>query len=212
MQALLRRDAREVSHGEAIGVKLQRCVVSFQIDAQRHYVHFALGDAEVAAHVAGIILADRSEAVHVLDVGADQIERLCAVGFRELAEEQVFALEGAADGAADGFADGLGEADQQRIRQRHDVGRRLAAQPGRQFMDLFALAPVFAAQHGDGHFAQQVGIHRNRAARGELQGPLGIPEAVEQPRRVAEKAGVLFEIDADASEEDLVRGHVGLVG
>ena len=175
-------------------------------------MHLALGDAQVAAHIASVILADSGEAIHVFDVGPDQIQRLRAVWFGKLAEEQVLALQRAADRAAHSFSDGLREADQQRIRQRHDIGRRLAAQPGRELVDLLALAPVFTAQHGNRHLSEQARVHRNRPARCQLQRPLGIPQFVDDPRRFAEQPRMLLQIHADASEEDLVRSHVGLVG
>ena len=50
-------------------------------------------------------MADGGEAIHVFDIGADQIERYRAVRLGKLAQEQVLALERAADGLAGGFAD-----------------------------------------------------------------------------------------------------------
>src|SRR5215216_2687825 len=52
---------------------------------------------------------------------------------------------------------------------------------------------------------------RSEAARGELERELRVPQPVEQARRVAEEGRVLFEVDADAAEEDAPAADVRLV-
>ena len=53
--------------------------VALQIDAERHDAHLALGNAEVAGHELRAVVADGDEAIHMLDMAPDQLQRLRAV-------------------------------------------------------------------------------------------------------------------------------------
>ncbi len=74
VQALFRRDPSEVSDGETVAEQPQSGIVALEADANRHDVHLVAGDAEVAAHEFRVVFADRREAVHVLDVGPNQLQ------------------------------------------------------------------------------------------------------------------------------------------
>src|SRR6516225_3448127 len=74
VQALFRRDPGEVSHRETVAAKTEVGTESVEVDAKRHHVHLLPGDAEVGAHELRVKFADRREAVHVPNVGANQLQ------------------------------------------------------------------------------------------------------------------------------------------
>ena len=63
-----------------------------------------------------------------------------------------------------------------------------------------------------GRLLQQPRVARHRTASERLDDTRGIPEAVEKPRGLPEKRGVLLEVDADPAEQDTSATHVRLVG
>ena len=133
VQALLGRDAREVAYCKTVFSNTRRLVtdwvIAFQIDSQGHHAHLALRNAKVPAHEVRVILAHGREACNVFDIGPDQFQGPASIRLRKLAEKQILALQGAAHRPIHGLVDGLRQSDQQGIRQRDNVRRRLFALP-----------------------------------------------------------------------------------
>src|SRR5262245_25294074 len=168
-QALLRRDAREITDCEiAVFARAERrsySLVIFQIDAEGDDVNLLARDAQVAGHVAGVIVADRDEGVDIFRMLVNQFERLAAIRLAHSVKKKVLALKRAADWASRGLLDRAGQPDQHRILHIYNIWRRLGFQPIHQLADLLALIAALAFEDRDRQFAERIGIDRDRPLR-----------------------------------------------
>ena len=114
-------------------------------------------------------------------------------------------------GDLQGALDRLGQAEQQRVRKVDDVEAGLRHEPVEQLADFLALEAALAAQHRHRQLAEIPGIDLDLTARRQPQRPVGVPETIQQARRVPEERGVLLQEDADAAEEDVAAADVALV-
>src|ERR1039457_515728 len=86
------------------------------------------------------------------------------------------------------------------------------AQPLAQLANLLELETILAAQHGDGHPAQQMRIYLDRRSGGELQHPRRVPQTVQQAVGFAKEGGLLVQANADPVQEYDWFADVRLVG
>src|SRR5215472_11434757 len=113
MQTFLRNDACKISNRETVRAKTEARVVAREVYADGDHVHLPLGDAQVARHESGIVIAYRNEGIHRIHLRADQVERLRAPRFTQSFEKQVLALQGTDNRAAQFFLERPRERDEQ---------------------------------------------------------------------------------------------------
>src|SRR5258705_947561 len=92
VQALFGCDAREEPDGEAFGVTGFLLFVTVQVDSQRNNANLIFWNPEVIGHEARVVFTDRNESIDVLDILADQLFGLTAVGLLQTFQEKIFAL------------------------------------------------------------------------------------------------------------------------
>ena len=100
---------------------------------------FDFGNAQVVAHEARVIVADRDEQIDVGDLRAHQFERLGLVRLGQRFEKQVLALQRHHHRRAERALERRGQVDQQRVGNVDDVRRRIALDELDQLLDLLAL-------------------------------------------------------------------------
>ena len=168
--------------------------------------------AQVAGHETRVVVADGYEPVHRGRLPPDEVFCLGPPRLRQALKEQVFTLQAHADGQAQRSLERRGEGDEQRVGQDGEVETRQAGKPMDELLDLLALEAVVSLQHRHRQRSELRGIGGDRAGRGRADDGGGVPETIDQPRRLAKERHVLLEVDADAPEEHALAAHVALVG
>ena len=97
MQSFFRRDAREKSNREwTIAIRLAQ-VEALRVDPQRHHTNLLSRNTEIARHEARVILAHGKKHIDVIDLVANEIERLRAIWFLQAVQKKIFTLKRAND-------------------------------------------------------------------------------------------------------------------
>src|SRR5688572_6744823 len=79
MQTLLGRHSREIPDSRRSGGPFRSRRMILKIDAQGHYMDLVPGNRQIRRHVVGVEIADRDEYIHVLDLRANQTQRLASI-------------------------------------------------------------------------------------------------------------------------------------
>src|ERR1700678_4475661 len=100
MQALLRTNSRKVADGECLAIACAgNAVMPGQIDAQRHDVEFLGGQAEVVGHEVPVVGGMHEKTIEAAGSLADGGQRLAAIGFVQVLQENVVPLQDAENAA-----------------------------------------------------------------------------------------------------------------
>ena len=157
------------------------------------------------------VLADGDKPIHGIDVGANERQRLLAIGRCEAVEKQFLALERDEDRLPERAFQGAGHRDHERVGKIHDVRWRLVARPFDQLVELLAQRAMLPFQHRHGEIAEQARITGHGTPGKRVDDTWGIPQTVEKPGRLPEQRGILLKIDADTAEEHAAAADVRLV-
>ena len=104
MEALLLTNPREVADCErSIAPLLGPAIVSAEIDSERQQMKLLDRQVQIARHRVAIEAAVDQKPVEAASPLGDHLDGLRAVGLRQLAEEDVVALERAVDRAVEAF-------------------------------------------------------------------------------------------------------------
>ena len=146
------------------------------------------------------------------DLAAHELQHARPILLSQPLDEDVLTLQRTAHRTPQRLFERSHQRDQQRVGDVDHVGLRLAAQPVHELRKLFLLQPVLALEHGQGQLTEESWRSLDAPARDGAQEPGGLPQPIEQPWGLAEQRDVLFQVDADASEEDPMLADVRLIG
>jgi hypothetical protein len=211
VQPLFRSDPREVAHAERQRRRRVASFVAGQIDPERHDRHLFRSDLEQARHRWHVIVADRDEPIDIGHLPPDQLDGSGAIRLDEAVEKQIFALQGAGDRPFQRVSQRPRQADEERVRQIHDVGNRFVGNPLEQLVEFFPQHAAIALQHRHRQIAEEPGVGGQRPARERADDGRRVQKAIDESRRTPEERKALLKIDADAAEEHAIAARIRFV-
>ena len=169
---------------------------------------------EAMEHLPAVEIARRDERVDLGGPGAQDFPRPRAVRVVEAVDVAFLVLERADDRHLEHVLHPPYKPNQQDVGQRDHVRMVVLGQERHEAVELFDLPAVGAAEHGQHRLGHVGPLGHACLSAGPSQQPGRVKEAVEPPRRPAEEAALLLEVDVDATEEDLslelpIHGGVG---
>ena len=183
---------------------------AFGVHAQPDHGHPIRRNPEPLRHIAGVVLADPDEEIHLPGGFTHQIESAFPVALREPGQEEILTGEGDDHRSGSGGAKRPGEPEEQRVRQHDHIGALSGDRP-RERLDRAPRRPPLAEQ----------GRHRERPESRRIGGcgesvretehGRRIEDPFESPRTTEQRRGVLQE-DGHPAEADLGLGNAGFVG
>src|ERR1700687_618615 len=104
METLLRSDACKITDYEFAGRRRAGHGIAGEIDSQRNHIDLLRRNTEIPLHEGPVVFADSDKRIYILDVVANQCERLAAIGFGETFQEEILALQSATYRAVQRFS------------------------------------------------------------------------------------------------------------
>ena len=196
VQSFFRSDPGEVADAERHHGSWAAILVAGQIDSERHDGHPLRGDSEQPRHRWHVIVADGKKSIDLVHLLPDQVDCLLAIRLDETVQEQIFPLQRAGDRPLQRLPQWPGQADEQRVRQIHDVRHRFIREPLEQLVEFLSKHAAIAFEHRYRQVAQELRIGGERTAGKRADDRRRVEKAIDgmsdEPRHPAEQRNALL--------------------